>query len=82
MSKKKLSNKEGDELKLWRIAFSNCRTCKHSRFLHEGLSSKHFCLDSIITQNHEVQWCKCKEFIPADNLDYLEWKYTQKKGKK
>jgi hypothetical protein len=42
-----------------------CRTCTHSNGFHEGPDyNEQFC---------SFPTCECIEFIPADNLDYVEW---------
>lgn len=54
-----------------------CRECQHAHF--EG--NEGFC---GITFNESVTFiaCKCPEYVPTDNLDYLEWKYKKNDSKK
>lgn len=39
-----------------------CRNCKAIDWLHKPLYN---------------QVCPCKEFVPGDNLDYIEWLYAK-----
>lgn len=55
----------------------NCRECGHFRFLHEfkGIGT-HVEKGFAFTQACDPQndhGCNCKEFMPEDNLDYIEW---------
>lgn len=49
-----------------------CRACKHGHMEGAG------CMD--VMQNNAVIFvgCTCKEYVPADNLEYLEWKHIKK----
>lgn len=52
------------------IEFSkHCRKCKHVRLSH--VESSH-CIAALGT-TEQLSLCKCKEFVPEDNLDYIEW---------
>ena len=43
-----------------------CRNCKHSDWAHEN---PNLCSD--------ISYCGCLEFVPKDNLEYLEYRYEQ-----
>lgn len=55
-----------------------CKKCTHQRFTHlTGV-----CLDVVLIKKLDeksYKGCKCKEFIPSDNLEYVE--YLAKKRK-
>lgn len=60
-----------------------CRTCGHMRFLHyapenafegQGVFQHEQSLRCDPQTDHG---CDCKEYIPEDNLDYLEWRYNK-----
>lgn len=52
--------------------FSLCRTCEHHYISHE----------TILAENQFCRWnftkaCKCKEFLPKDNLEFLAHMYAK-----
>jgi hypothetical protein len=51
-----------------------CRKCKHVRLSH----LKGTCL-AICGTTEEFVLCGCEEFVPEDNLDYIEW-LAKKRG--
>jgi hypothetical protein len=68
---------------------SPCRVCSHIFLYHisffaPGYSEAGIPLDKtncneILNpkrnqQKEEVIFCSCKEYVPGDNLDFLEWK--------
>ena len=58
------------------IEFSkHCRDCKHIRLSH--VEGSH----CIAANGNQEQFglCQCKEFVPEDNLDYIEW-LAKKRG--
>jgi hypothetical protein len=62
-------------------AYKKCRTCNHLKITHDNASG--VCLDNVLKVEREMlSRCKCEEFIPLDNVDYLEWEYDQKSKKK
>ena len=54
---------------LLKKADKHCRTCKHLYIYH------------IENQKEAACWLgdSCKEFVPSDNLDYIEW-LAEKRG--
>jgi hypothetical protein len=70
-----------EQLKRFERAMSPCRTCRHIRMAHSSLSiNKGKCLDSRLTNKEVHEPCACRLFIPAENLEYLEW-VAENKGK-
>ena len=55
-------------------SFEKCRTCKHSYISHTDF--KH---EPINCQNVVHGSCRCIEFLPQDNLKFLEYKYAKQK---
>jgi hypothetical protein len=56
-------------------SFEKCRACRHSFISHTDLKNlPDVCL--FILEGG----CKCKEFLPEDNLEFLEYK-AQKRNK-
>lgn len=53
-----------------------CRTCKHARYLHKELKR---CLLTYAVTPKKYKLCDCEEFVPLDNLDYVEW-LAKKRG--
>ena len=59
------------------IKFSkHCGRCKHMHLSH--IEGGH-CIAANGTNGEQLVMCKCKEYIPEDNLDFIEW-LAQKKG--
>ena len=48
-----------------------CRTCKHPGQFHDGYR--------IVANQCMRTDCHCKELVPLDNLDYVEW-LAEKRG--
>ena len=57
--------------------FDRCRSCKHSYISHTDFDHKPARCQNIIDGS-----CRCTEFEPKDNLEFLEWKYGRKLDKK
>jgi hypothetical protein len=54
---------------------SKCRICHHSYHVANcTIAYYEFGDDSEPTYK-----CTCKEYLPSDNLEYLEWKYDQRR---
>ncbi len=55
-------------------ALSACRTCTHVMMAH-SFTKEHSgrCIDATVKVTGEHSVCKCKLFIPKDNLEFLEW---------
>jgi hypothetical protein len=51
-----------------------CRGCHHKKFEH----LKDVCL-AVFGNEDTLSKCRCKEFVPLDNLDYIEW-LAKKRG--
>jgi len=72
-----MDKKERTEKIIDRIAHlsKKCKKCTHVRLSHlEGR-----CIAANATDGEYLLMCKCKEFVPSDNLDYIEW-LAKKKG--
>ena len=59
-------------------ALRKCRKCNHVKVAH----LRRVCLEAEIIGSDKHICCKCIEFVPLDNLDYLEYKYSKNGGKK
>ena len=59
-----------------------CRNCEHFWDDHSHCSPKICCYGEINTLGYVELTCHCKEYIPGDNLEFLEWKYGRKLDKK
>jgi hypothetical protein len=53
-------------------ADKKCRDCKHPKYVH----IKDRCL-AIPGMN--ISLCSCIEYVPKDNLDYVEWLVKKRK---
>jgi len=56
-----------------------CKTCSHDVDYHAvGKFSKvvSYFITDIYSRCMVGPWCKCRQFIPKDNLKYLEWAYV------
>jgi hypothetical protein len=51
---------------------SDCRSCKHS--FHGEFCAVAFIDYADIT---EPSYCDCSDYIPLDNLEYVEWCYIR-----
>lgn len=54
--------------------FNKCRVCKHSFISHTDFNHKPSTCQNIINGT-----CRCVEFLPSDNLEFLEYKYGKRK---
>lgn len=57
------------------IKLKKCRTCSHAH-----LAGQEVCIDNFYSGSIYPVTCGCKEYIPKDNLEYMEWKYNKKKN--
>jgi hypothetical protein len=55
-----------------------CRNCDHADFLHVKTYYYH-CGRDVSTIWDEA--CPCKEFVPSDNLEYLEYCEAKRNSK-
>lgn len=60
-------------------SFERCRTCQHGYISHTEfdsltLSKCHYFFDKL----HKYNPCLCEEFLPEDNLEYLEWEVAKR----
>ena len=53
------------------IKVKRCRNCKHAHI--EGQKQ---CVE-VIGQMIAFTSCSCEEYVPEENLEYLEWKYKK-----
>jgi len=57
-------------------ALGPCRTCGHHKIAHT-LKYKNrkteLCLDARLDSKAVYRRCPCKQFVPKDNLEFLEW---------
>ena len=58
-------------------SFDKCRSCQHSYLSHTDLNSQN-CLCQYVVDGA----CQCPEYLPEDNLEFLEYKYGRKLGTK
>jgi hypothetical protein len=69
-----------EENERFRKGLSKCRTCDHVMIAHNNSNS---CMDARLTNKEVYSRCICTQFIPKDNLEFLEWAAeNKKKGKK
>jgi hypothetical protein len=54
--------------------FDRCRVCNHSYLSHTDFKNIPSKCQYIVDGN-----CKCVEFLPQDNLEFLEYKYAKRK---
>jgi hypothetical protein len=51
-----------------------CRKCSHVMLAHSFLKArKGRCIDVRVKATGEYRQCRCRLFIPKDNLEFLEW---------
>lgn len=63
-------------------ALARCRNCNHIKMIHSFLNcNKSNCIDYKVDVAGKSKRCKCKEYLPKDNLEFLEYKLDEK-GKK
>jgi hypothetical protein len=68
---------DGSEAQRYEAALRKCRTCDHAKMTHSNLS-KGRCIDAVLTNKEQYKPCTCIDFIPKDNLEYLEWASKKK----
>jgi hypothetical protein len=57
---------------------SHCKNCDHN--IHTGFCPVAFLNYSAIAGDPgEPVYCGCDEYIPKDNLEYLEYKYIRRR---
>ena len=59
-----------------------CRNCPHHRDGHLGHQMRfreRICYGNIVDPEDDnlLMNCPCKEFVPKENLEYLEWCYNK-----
>lgn len=52
--------------------FEKCRACEHSYISHTDIAHNPSVCGYVVNGP-----CRCSEFIPKDNLEFLEYKYGQ-----
>jgi hypothetical protein len=73
---------DNEEMVRFQKALTPCRNCNHPKMTHsflgmfKGIGK---CVDAKVTANGTYNQCYCKEFLPKDNLEYLEYKYDKKR---
>jgi hypothetical protein len=70
---------EGSEEERWQKAIAKCRNCGHVRMAHSFLNKKSKCLDSCLFVTGKYKSCPCLTYEPKDNLEFLEFRYDEKK---
>jgi len=53
-------------------SFEKCRSCKHSYISHTDIEHNPSLCQNVVAGN-----CRCPEFLPQDNLAFLEYKYVK-----
>ena len=53
-------------------SFEKCRTCNHSYISHTDIAHVPSTCQYVIGGS-----CRCIEFLPQDNLEFLEYKYAK-----
>jgi hypothetical protein len=61
-------------------ALTPCRHCGHVKLAHSLIQKR--CVDARLIATGRYKLCKCNNFEPKDNLEFLEYKYEKKLGKK
>lgn len=56
----------------------NCRECGHFRFLHTDTTGSKGKVFSQMCAPQTDGGCDCKEYVPEDNLGYIEYLAKQK----
>ena len=77
-----MNDVDHDILERFQKALSHCRTCDHVRMAHKFLGNKGFCMEAKLQNTGTYISCKCKMYIPSDNLEFLEYVAQCKKVKK
>lgn len=72
-----------EEVKRFEKCFSKCRTCSHIMMAHTFVfDKKGICMDVKENAKKDYNRCPCHTFIPADNLEFLEWAAQKKEQEK
>lgn len=53
-------------------SFEKCRSCGHYYISHTDYNHKSSFCHSVVNKE-----CQCKEWLPTNNLEFLEWKYDR-----
>jgi hypothetical protein len=69
-----------EEFERYLKSLNKCRICAHPRIAHPGVGK--WCLDVTLTATGNTKMCSCREYVPNENLEFLEYKYSKKKYKK
>jgi len=60
--------------------FQKCRTCDHYFLSHTSMPDETiFC--EWGNSSYKPTRCYCRDFVPKDNLEFLEWKLDKKRKK-
>ena len=51
-------------------SFDKCRACNHSYISHTDFNRQNCLCQYVVDGN-----CRCLEFLPSDNLEFLEMRY-------
>jgi hypothetical protein len=71
-----------EEIARFAKALNSCRTCSHAMMLHFFIKpSSGQCMDIAVNIKGKYKRCPCALFIPADNLEFLEWAAKNKDKK-
>jgi hypothetical protein len=57
----------------YEIDIKRCRVCNHAH-----LEEKSGCIEYVGSTIYFISWCCCMEYVPTDNLEYLEWCYERR----
>jgi hypothetical protein len=73
-------NHDDEEAVRFEKALAPCRHCTHCRMTHivRGIKG---CMDATVTAAGVYKQCRCQNFEPKDNLEFLEYRYDKKKRK-
>jgi len=70
---------DDEEILRFQKAFAKCRYCNHPKMIHSLIPKR--CVDARLKADGTYKQCRCKNFEPKDNLEFLEYRYDKKKGK-
>ena len=59
--------------------FSPCRICTHP-YLSHTTDTWQLSKCQNLVHNDRFDPCQCDEFVPKENLEYLEWKYEKSRS--
>lgn len=54
---------------------SDCRTCLHGE--HDRMFCSVMFCDYSDNDISDPYYCECNEYVPSENLEYLEWNYLR-----